>query len=312
VNFRRLREEDVERAVAVVGREPVSFVSAQRYRTELGSGMFRPEWTWIAEDAGRVVARAVWWGRPEGIQPLVLDCLWAEEAISDRSGVAGRLLSAAHRSFQEECGAVPDVFRMTLSNDWRADLASRTAVAWRRDAVAAVGFTHEVERLQFEWTPDIGVADPDGRLIFSAEPDDEKMLEIFRRIGDGSLDDETRKNRVRMSQDEVARQEMGFYLRAPGKRDWWRTVHTPDGALVGLAVPSATSYHPNVGYLGVVPELRGRGYVRQILDAITLSHASRRAERITATTDVTNFPMVAAFRRAGYRNTETRVLFSAP
>jgi RimJ/RimL family protein N-acetyltransferase len=62
----------------------------------------------------------------------------------------------------------------------------------------------------------------------------------------------------------------------------------------------------------VVPELRGRGYVRHILDAITRSHAGRHAERITATTDATNVPMVAAFRSAGYRNTETRVLLSAP
>jgi ribosomal protein S18 acetylase RimI-like enzyme len=302
-SFRRLGDEDVERATAVAGWEPVGFVSAQRYRTELDRGMFRPEWTWIAEEAGRVVARAVWWGRPEDIRPLVLDCLWVDRATS--SDVAGHLLSAA----KEQGG---DVFRMTLPNDWRTDPAARTAVAWRREAAAALGFTHEVERLQFAWTPDIGVPDDDGRLVFRDEPDDEKMLDVFRRIGDGSLDDETRKNRARTTPDETARQEMDFYLRAPGKREWWRTAHTPGGALVGLALPSATADNPNVGYLGVVPEHRGRGHVRPLLDAITRSHASRGAEHITATTDLTNFPMVAAFRAAGYRNTETRVLLSTP
>ena len=34
---------------------------------------------------------------------------------------------------------------MTLRNDWRNDPAARDAVAWRRDAAAAVGFTHVVE-----------------------------------------------------------------------------------------------------------------------------------------------------------------------
>jgi GNAT superfamily N-acetyltransferase len=184
-------------------------------------------------------------------------------------------------------------------------------VAWRQDAAAAVGFTHAVERLQFEWTPGCGMPERDDRLVFVAEPDDEKMLEVFRRIGDGSLDDETRKKRARMSPEEAARHEMDFYLGAPGERDWWRVVYRPDGALAGLAIPSATSYNPNVGYLGVVPEMRGRGYARIILAAITRSHASRGAERITATTDTANFPMAAAFQKSGYRNTETRLLLSA-
>ncbi|MDI6103696.1 GNAT family N-acetyltransferase [Actinoplanes sp. NEAU-A12] len=307
MRFRSLRDDDVDRAAAIDGT-----VHAQRFRTELDNGMFRREWTWIAEDAGRMVARAVWWGRADGVRPLVLECLWVDDSVHDRSAVAGDLLSAAHRGFRQRCGAVPEAFVMTVPNDWHSDPAARAAVAWRRDALAAVGFTHEVRRLRFEWTPDIGVADPDGRLVFSPEPDDATMLDVFRRIGDGSLDDETRKNRARMSPDETARREMGFYLRAPGRREWWRTAHTSDGALAGLAVPSATSYHPNVGYLGVVPEQRGRGLVRQILDEITRGHAGRGAERITATTDVTNVPMATAFRAAGYRNTETRVQLTAP
>jgi RimJ/RimL family protein N-acetyltransferase len=61
----------------------------------------------------------------------------------------------------------------------------------------------------------------------------------------------------------------------------------------------------------VVPELRGRGYARVILDEITRSHAGRGAERITASTDVGNFPMAKAFREAGYRTTEIRLVLSA-
>jgi RimJ/RimL family protein N-acetyltransferase len=226
--------------------------------------------------------------------------------VADPAALAARLLGAAHRAF----GAAPGTFRMIVPNDWRADPAARAAVAWQRAAAATAGFAHEVERLRFEWTPAAGVAAPDGRLTFAAEPDDARMLEVFRRIGDGSLDDGTRRARARMSPLDTARQEMDFYLSAPGKRGWWRTAHTPDGALAGLAVPSATSDSPNVGYLGVVPGMRGRGLVRPILDEITRSHAARGAERITATTDVANFPMVAAFRAAGYRNTETRLMLS--
>ena len=61
-----------------------------------------------------------------------------------------------------------------------------------------------------------------------------------------------------------------------------------DGTLVGFAIPSATPYHRNVGYLGVVPELRGCRYVDDILCEITRFHAADGANRITATTDVPN------------------------
>lgn len=77
-----------------------------------------------------------------------------------------------------------------------------------------------------------------------------------------------------------------------------------------MAIPSATPYSVNVGYLGVVPELRGRGYVDEVLAEITRIHAANGETRVTATTDVGNAPMAAAFRRAGYRNTEIRINLS--
>lgn len=67
-----------------------------------------------------------------------------------------------------------------------------------------------------------------------------------------------------------------------------------------------------MGYLGVLPELRGRGYVDDILGDITRFHAAEGADRITATTDVPNTPMAKAFERANYRMTEVRMVFKAP
>jgi RimJ/RimL family protein N-acetyltransferase len=89
-------------------------------------------------------------------------------------------------------------------------------------------------------------------------------------------------------------------------------AYTPDGQLAGLAIPSATPYGPNVGYLGVLPELRGNGYVDDILAELTRMQAKRGAARITAPTDLGNAPMAAAFGRAGYRNVQARIMLSAP
>jgi RimJ/RimL family protein N-acetyltransferase len=151
-----------------------------------------------------------------------------------------------------------------LANGWADDPRAAAAVAWRREAAHAAGLTDEVQRLQYEWHPADGMPASCGRLVFRPEPDDAVMLEVFRRIAEGSLDAETRRN--------VAA----------------------------------------VGATGVLPELRGTGYVDDILAEVTRVHAERGAARITATTDLGNAPMAAAFGRAGYRNVQARIILSAP
>ena len=309
--FRRAIAEDLDRVAAVTVAEPVSWIAADRYRAELAAKRYRPEWTWIAEEGDQIVARALWWGRSDSALPVALDCLYVEDSIEDKAELAASLLIAGHRWFSEQGAKTPPMFNISLANDWHDDPAARSAIAWRHSAASAAGLTHEVERLQFEWTPRVGVPEPTGRLMFRPEPDDALMLALFRRVAEGSLDDETRKNLASVGADETARLDLEFYLDAPGRREWWRTAHTPDGVLVGLAIPSATEYHRNVGYLGVLPEARGRGYGAEILAEITRIHAAEGAEKITATTDLGNLPMATGFHRAGYRNTATRVFFSA-
>jgi RimJ/RimL family protein N-acetyltransferase len=186
------------------------------------------------------------------------------------------------------------------------------AVAWRREAAYAAGLTHEVQRLQYEWSPADGIPASSGRLVFRPDSDDAVMLGMFRRIAAGSLDAETRRNLAAVGAESTARKELAFYLDAPGDRDWWRLAYTPDGQLAGVAIPSATPYGPNIGYLGVLPEQRGNGYVNDILAEMTRMHAERGATRITATTDLGNAPMAAAFGRARYRNVQDRIILSAP
>ncbi len=57
---------------------------------------------------------------------------------------------------------------------------------------------------------------------------------------------------------------------------------------------------PVIGYIGVVPEHRGQGYVDDLLAAGTDTLRRAGAEQVRADTDIHNVPMAAAFRRAGY------------
>jgi RimJ/RimL family protein N-acetyltransferase len=309
--FRPTTEADQERVAAVIVDEPVGWIDADRYLDELKQGMYRPEWTWIAEDDGRIVGRSLWWGQQDSAHPVALDCLHVDPTLPDRAEVAAGLLTAALRAFADAGAPKTPLYNLTLPVGWRDTPAAVAAVEWRRRAAVAAGLTHEVERLRLQWTADVGLPASRGRLTF-APASDEEFLRLFRRIAVGSLDDETRRNIAVKGAEATARDEMDFYLGCPGRREWWRVAHTPDGQVAGLALPSATPYARNVGYLGVVPEFRGHGYVDDLLAEITLIHAESGAELITATTDTGNAPMAAAFARAGYRTSEIRMLYSAP
>ncbi|MFE4633009.1 GNAT family N-acetyltransferase [Streptomyces sp. NPDC056773] len=298
---------DLDRALAYPADGPVPALTPEKIREELAAQQMRPEWTWFAEDEdGEILARALWWGRADSERPIALDCLQVRGHVADPAAVAAGLLAAGHEAF----GKLPD-YNLSLPRDWRtAPDGLADAVAWRQKAASAAGLTREIERLRFEWTPAAGTAAPTGRLVFR-EGTDEEFLEAFVLLSQGSLDLHTQNELRTIDAEELARDDIEFYTDCPGERSWWRLAHLPDGTLAGLAIPSATPYHRNVGYLGVVPGQRGKGLIDEILAEITRFHASEAADRITATTDAVNTPMAAAFTRAGYEVTEIRLVMEA-
>lgn len=299
---------DLDRAVAYPADGPVPALTAERIREELAGNRFRPEWIWFAEDEdGEVLARALWWGRADSEQPIALDCLQVRASVADPAALAAGLLAAGHAAF----GGLP-LYNLSLPRDWRTDPALADAVAWRQKAAYESGLTTEIERLRYEWTPAAGSpAEPTGRLVFR-EGTDEEFLDAFVRLSAGSLDLGTQNELRVMDAEQLAREDFAFYRDCPGERSWWRLAELPDGTPAGMAIPSATPYHRNVGYLGVVPEQRGQGLIDEILAEITRFHAAAGAERITATTDTVNVPMAAAFDRAGYEVTEIRLVLEGP
>jgi RimJ/RimL family protein N-acetyltransferase len=306
VLIRHATPAEMEEPVEFTVDDPVRSVDENRFREEAAAGRMRPGWTWFADDGSRIVARALWWGRSDSERPLALDCLHVLPGVPDRAALATELLVRGHAEF----GAAPE-FNLRLPEGWRDDPAIAAAVAWRTAAATAAGLTDAVERLQYEWRPAAGVPAPSHRLVFRPGQDEE-FLAAFRRVAVGSLDVATQQDIATIGADRQALGDLEFYRSCPGERSWWRLAETTSGQLAGFAIPSATPYHRNVGYLGVVPELRGRGYVDDLLGEITRFHAADGADCITATTDVPNAPMAAAFDRANYQVTDVVMVFQAP
>ncbi len=79
-----------------------------------------------------------------------------------------------------------------------------------------------------------------------------------------------------------------------------------------MILPTRNTDGAVVGYLGVVPGLRGRGCINDLVAQTTRFHAGRGEARIAATTDIANRPMAAAFGHAGYRAYGIRYVLSGP
>ncbi|MCW2908128.1 MAG: hypothetical protein JWL68_2917 [Actinomycetia bacterium] len=313
MRIRPTTEADLDRLLARPATEPVGLIPAGRFLGELARHQYRPEWTWIAEDAGRILAHAIWWGFGESAYPLALDSVDADESLPDRAALAAELIAAGQRALRPPGGEIAPRFEISLPAGWRSDPAVVAAFGWRRDAAARAGLTGELERIRFEWTADAGLPRSSGRLALRPEPDDDVFLDVFRQIAVGSLDVITRREVALLGADRQAREDMGIYLSMPGDRDWWRLAYTAaDGRLAGMILPNRNTDSAVVGYLGVVPGLRGRGYISDLVAETTRFHAGRGEPRIAATTDTTNLPMAAAFERAGYRAYGIRYVLSEP
>lgn len=286
-------------------------MTKQEIRKEFDAGRMCPEWTWMAtDDAGHLIGRALWWGRDDRA-PIALEVLDVAGPIESRAGVGSALLRAGHDALGVRGWQVPLPHTVRLPVDWRSDQACVDAVAWRQLATAEAGLTQVNERLQFEWAPGAERPPASPRLEFRPAPDDE-FLRLFSEVAVGSLDVMTQRTLAVSSTENLARDELDFYIACPGERGWWRVAIDASGTMVGFVIPSATPHSRNVGYLGVLPACRGQGYVDDLLAHATTFHHAAGATRITATTDATNVPMAKAFTRHGYRNVETRLDLEVP
>jgi RimJ/RimL family protein N-acetyltransferase len=307
VTIRPLTAGDLDRFLALEG--PSYGPPGRDFLATAAENHYRPEWTWVAERDGRVVARAAWWGAPDDEHPIALD--WFDLAgAPDRVVVAAALLRAAGEQVRTEAGDFP-AYHLFLPADWHDRPDVRRAVDERTDAASQAGLRPFVERLRIEWVTASGVPATDDRLTLAPADDDAELRDVLARINVGTLDAYARRDIERHGPAAAARAQLEDLGWMPAPREWWRLAHTADdGVLVGAVMPSRNYEAFVIAYVGVVPEQRGRGHVGRLLAEATAFLVGQGAERIVADTDTGNLPMAAAFERAGYRVTARRIVMT--
>ncbi|MFE0258097.1 GNAT family N-acetyltransferase [Streptomyces sp. NPDC059010] len=261
--------------------------------------VFRPEWKRVALRDGTVVARGAWWGGPDDSEPVNIN--WFDVTEGEEEAGAELLRSAP---WQVE-------LEINLPGRWRDEPGLKSAADARFNAARAAGYELLVERFLYRWTPDLGLPERPGRLRFRAEPDDAVFFDAVRRIHSVTLDAHSLRAIEKGGLDLAAQEELDFFHWCPSPREWWQLAHTPDGDLAGIHIPAHNPSGPTVGFIGVVPERRGRGYAYDLLAECTHFLVEQGAEFVTAATDRGNFPMAANFAKAGYPVVRERINFHA-
>ncbi|MFG3380113.1 MULTISPECIES: GNAT family N-acetyltransferase [unclassified Streptomyces] len=248
----------------------------------------RPEWKRVALRDGVVVARGAWWGGPDDTTPVNIN--WFDVAEGEEEAGAALLRTAPHRVELE----------LDLPAGWRDSPVTRAAGETRLRAARAAGYEVLVERYLYHWTPRCGLPERPGRLRFRPEADDAVFFDALRRIHSDTLDAHARRAIAEGGLDQAAQEELDFFRWCPSPRRWWQVAHTPGGEFVGIHVPAHNPGGPCIGFIGVVPEQRGRGYSLDLLAECTHFLAERGAQLVKGATDQANVPMARNFARAGH------------
>lgn len=319
MTIRTTVEADLDTIIALIEQQSVNTVTVERYREYVASGYYKHDWTWVVEENGAIQALVIWWGMPDEPHPLSIDGLYYAGG-GDPVPVWTELLKHALASHPVDA-AQPE-YHFFLDSDWQDKPDVVAALEPRMQAAAAVGMTAITDRLRYEWKPSYGLPERSTRLRF--EPaDDDAFVDVFARVSQGSLDAATAREVARLGAEGAAREELAMYKSMPGDRGLWRLAYVRGGGvgkessaaageLVGFAIPSANAAGPVVGYLGVLPEHRGRGLSDDLLAEITHLLAGTGAEQVRADTDFGNVPMARSFERQGYRKFAVRRVLSFP
>lgn len=275
----------------------------QYLESMFAAGSMRPEWCFvIQEEEGRPVGRVAFWTLPGTEKPfalVLLDVPWEGDHVGVGTRLLGDVLDEARRLGAEEIEHVLDAPPMRPQFQHCPEK--------RIEVLEGAGFAFRRETDRFDWRGESPPAVP-GRLSFLTleEVGEDAFIDAMSRVSEGTLDREIRGERERLGPQGAARDFFEDARRVKHEPSWWRLAYEgPGGDLAGLVMPAEPPGFLTVFYVGVVPEMRGRGYVDDLLAAGTVTLLGARAEGgaekpLRADTDVANAPMAAAFGRAGW------------
>ncbi|MEU7591374.1 acetyltransferase [Micromonospora sp. NPDC049230] len=273
--------------------DPLPQLRQVAYADGVASGGYRPETTWVALRAGRVVGRAAWL-----LPPGAVGAPWLDRFDLDAEPEVGaELLHAAH----EALGG-PGRYYAALPAHWRRRPEVLAVVRAPMEAARLAGLVERGERLRCSWT---GTPLPasSGRYDFRAPTDLAEINVLVARIAEPDV----------LTGAEIARAVGGVDLATDplawlgDATDRWR-VALEAGRPVGLAGTFGDACYPLLAYLGLLDEAARPELLTEAVRVL----ADGGAREVIADVDARRVAVLAELERTGFRQLRSRVVFAPP
>lgn len=265
-------------------------------------GAMRPEWCFILEEEGIGIGRVAFWTLPGIDSPsdiVLLDLPWDAENSTQLAELLWQhlLLTCQEKGVAQLCHVLDSP---VIAPQWQDNHEKRKIV------LSKLGFQLQRETSRFEWTPEH--ASP----LSAPALDAGITYRSLTQVGDAAIVDAIMRGSAFTLDRQIAkeREEHGPIAQARGiyqdlqsmsyDPDWWELAYAPDGQVIGFILPAKSPTFATIGYIGVLPEYRGRGYVDQLLNRGISTLLAAGETVIRADTDLGNHPMAKSFLRAGF------------
>lgn len=303
MTIRPLASGELERFARVVGRSQHAQDVQQYLERLLARGCTHLDWCVVLEESGQIIGAVIYWTLPAVGTPLDIVLLELPWERPDYLTLGTSLLQHALSQMQT-LGASKHINHMLdmppIAPQWQYFPEQRV------NLLEKMGFLVGRETLRFIWSIDAPAPVIPERLTFRslAEMGEATFLEAIERVSAQTFDREIQRQREQDGPAAAARtlfelvQQIGEV-----PVSWWQLAYTRAGELVGLVMPAANF---TIGYIGVVPEQRGQGYIDDLLACGTATLAGSAPRNLEADTDVDNTPMANAFLRAGWSQVARR------
>jgi RimJ/RimL family protein N-acetyltransferase len=303
MHVRPIRPDELGVFAAVPGQDERNAAVRQYIEQMIDSGAMRSDWCFVAEDAGQVVGSIGYWTLPASGIPLdfvLLELPWEDDYL-----FSGRTLLHDTFPIMQELGAQTIEYVLDTPPMWPQ---WQTHAEQRVTLLESVGFSLTRETLRFESRDSHPAGSGLQRLSYRSleEVGDDAFIAALVQVSAGSLDRRTQQERDLHGAEQEASESFEMLRQMEHEPGWWELAYTPGGDLVGLIMPAKNPTFATIGYIGVVPAQRGRGYVDDLLARGSATLRAAGFMLIRADTDVYNTPMARAFRRAGYVQFATR------
>ncbi|TQK73498.1 acetyltransferase (GNAT) family protein [Brevibacillus sp. AG162] len=276
-------------------------------------GAMRQDWCFVLEVHGKIAGRLAFWTLPGSKQAtdLVLwELPWKEtECPSLGAHFLREVFTLMAGNLSEKIGYVLD--SPSCSPQWQTDHQER------RNVLEALGFRISRETNRFEWHAPMEAAallsnETHDQIVYRSLPEvgEAAFVDAILRVSQFTHDQQITEERLEKGPLTQAQEMFQDLQQMKYEPEWWQLAYTEKNELIGFLMPTVSPTFATIGYIGVLPEQRGHGYIDRLLKQATDVLVQAGETYIRADTDVKNTPMAKAFLRAGYQQFANRQEFS--